>query len=241
MQQIVIDNIICNVHAKGEKAPVFIYINEPSIPVGACQITEALEQINSNLNYIFVEILINNWDKNLSPWPIKTNNREFDGNALITLNWILEKVIPYINNSYNEHEDIYLTGYSLSGLFALWSLYNTEVFDGAVCCSGSLWYPRWDEFILNNSIKKKSFVYLSLGGKEERTKNPLMASVGENTRNQLKILKNNTLIKSVILEMNPGGHFADTAMRVARGINWIIKEKKYLFSKPLLKERLSEN
>ena len=84
MQQIVIDNIICNVHAKGEKAPVFIYINEPSIPVGARQITEALEQINSNLNYIFVEILINNWDKNLSPWPIKTNNREFDGNALIS-------------------------------------------------------------------------------------------------------------------------------------------------------------
>ncbi len=241
MQQVVIDNKICNFHAKGEKAPVFIYINEPSIPVGARQITEALEQINSNLNYIFVEILINDWDNNLSPWPVKTSNREFNGYGLQTLNWIKEKIIPYINNSYKEHEDIYLTGYSLSGFFALWSLYNTDIFDGAVCCSGSLWYPQWTEFILNNNIKKKSFVYLSLGGKEERTKNPLMASVGENTRNQLKILKSNPLIKSVILEMNPGGHFADTAMRVAKGINWIIKEKKYLFSKPPLKERLSEN
>ena len=86
MQQVVIDNKICNFHAKVEKAPVFIYINEPSIPVGARQIIEALDQLNSNLNYIFVEILINNWDKNLSPWPIKTNNRDFDGNALITLN-----------------------------------------------------------------------------------------------------------------------------------------------------------
>ncbi len=228
MQQIVIDNKICNFHSKGEKAPVFIYVNEPSIPIGACQITEALEQINSNLEYTFVEILINDWDNNLSPWHEKTNNREFNGNALQTLNWITEKIIPYINSCYNAPEEIYLTGYSLSGLFALWAIYNTDIFDGAVCCSGSLWFPHWDEFILKNRIKKKSLVYLSLGGKEERTKNPLMASVGINTRNQHSILKKESLIKSVILEMNPGGHFADTAMRVAKGINWIIKEKEYL-------------
>ena len=228
MQQIVIDNKICNIHSKGEKAPVFIYVNEPSIPIGARQITEALEQINSNLEYTFVEILINDWDNNLSPWHEKTNNREFNGNALQTLNWITEKIIPYINSFYNAPEEIYLTGYSLSGLFALWAIYNTDIFDGAVCCSGSLWFPHWDEFILKNRIKKKSLVYLSLGGKEERTKNPLMASVGINTRNQHSILKKESLIKSVILEMNPGGHFADTAMRVAKGINWIIKEKEYL-------------
>ena len=231
MQQIVIDNKICNLHAKGEKAPVFIYINEPSIPVGAEQILEAFNKLNNKNDYIFIEIQIDDWDKTLSPWAVKSiNNREFEGKGSETLNWIIENIIPYINNNYKEHKEIYLTGYSLSGLFALWGIYNTEVFDGAVCCSGSLWYPRWDEFILNNSIKKKSFVYLSLGGKEEKTKNPLMASVGENTRNQLKVLKNNSLIKSVILEMNPGGHFADTAMRVAKGINWIIKEKKYLSS-----------
>ena len=47
MQQIVIDNRICNVHAKGKKAPVFIYVNAPSIPVGAKQIAEAFEKINN--------------------------------------------------------------------------------------------------------------------------------------------------------------------------------------------------
>ena len=229
MQQIVIDNRICNVHAKGKKAPVFIYVNAPSIPFGAKQIAEAFEKINNKDDYIFIEIYIDDWDKNLSPWAIKTiNNREFAGDGPQTLKWIINNIIPYINQFYNEHEDIYLTGYSLSGLFALWSLYNSDVFDGALCCSGSLWFPQWDEYALNNRIKKKSLVYLSLGGKEEKTKNPLMASVGDNTRNQLKILKNNPLIKSVILEMNPGGHFADTAMRVAKGINWVFKEKEYL-------------
>ncbi len=229
MQQIIIDNKICNIEVKGEKAPVFIYVNEPSIPVGAEQIVEAFNKLNNKNDYIFIEIQIDDWDKNLSPWAVKSiNNREFEGKGSETLNWVIENIIPYINNNYKEHKEIYLTGYSLSGLFALWGIYNTDVFNGAVCCSGSLWFPGWDEFILKNRIKKKSFVYLSLGGKEEKTKNPLMASVGINTRNQHSILKKESLIKSVILEMNPGGHFADTAMRVAKGINWIIKEKEYL-------------
>ena len=50
MQQIVIDNRICNVHAKGENAPVFIYVNAPSIPVGAKQIVEAFEKINNKVD-----------------------------------------------------------------------------------------------------------------------------------------------------------------------------------------------
>ena len=141
---------------------------------------------------------------------------------------IKENIIPYINDNYKEHEEIFITGYSLSGLFALCSIYNTDIFDGAVCCSGSLWFPGWVEFMQKNRIKKKSLVYLSLGGKEEKTKNPLMAPVGINTRKQLSIFKKDSLIKSVTLEMNPGGHFADTAMRVAKGINWILKEINFL-------------
>ncbi len=232
MQQIIIDNKICNIEVKGEKAPVFIYVNEPSIPVGAEQIVEAFNKLNNKNAYIFIEIQIDDWDKNLSPWAVKSiNNREFEGKGSETLNWVIGNIIPYINNNYKEHREIYLTGYSLSGLFALCGIYNTDVFNGAVCCSGSLWFPGWDEFILKNRIKKKSFVYLSLGGKEEKTKNPLMASVGINTRNQLSIFKKDSLIESVTLEMNPGGHFADTAMRVAKGINWIFKEKEYLLSR----------
>ena len=231
MKNIKIDNINCNIYYKNKKAPVFIYINEPSIPVGASQITNALEIINKKNDYIFIEIFIDNWDENLSPWQIKTNNnRTFSGNASKTLKWILDNIIPYINNNFEDHQEIYLTGYSLSGLFALWSLYETYIFDGIACCSGSLWFPKWEDYISNNKINHNSLVYLSLGGKEEKTKNPLMASVGENTRKQLKILRNNPFIKSVILEMNPGGHFSDTAMRVAKGINWLLKEKEYFKS-----------
>ena len=226
MYSIDIGNKKCNIYINGNEAPVFVYINEPSIPVGATQIIESLKKINKNNNYIFIEILIDNWDKNLSPWKIETNNnRNFTGDGIQTLNFLLDDFIPYINNNFKEHQEIYLTGYSLSGLFALWALYETDVFDGIASCSGSLWFPGWEKYMLNKNLNNHCFVYLSLGGKEERPKNSLMSSVGENTRNQFKILKNNHFIKSVTLEMNPGGHFSNTAMRVAKGINWILKER----------------
>ncbi len=226
MQSIIIDNKKCNIYAKSNKAPVFIYINESSIPIGISQIIESLETINkSSHNYILIEVFIDNWDANLSPWPLKEiSNRDFKGNGPQTLEWLINNIIPYINTNFKEHSQIFLAGYSLSGLFALWAQYETDFFDGIICCSGSLWFPRWDKYIEKKVIKKECFVYLSLGGKEERTKNPLVSSVGENTRKELKSLKDNSFIQSAILEMNPGGHFSDTAMRVAKGIYWILKE-----------------
>lgn len=228
MNNIKIDNINCNIHVKSENAPVFIYINESSIPNGAREIINSLENINNKNNYIFIEIFIDNWDENLSPWSINLIKRNFAGNGKQTLNWLIKNLIPYINNIFKEHQGIYLTGYSLSGLFALWALYETDIFDGIACCSGSLWFPNWNQYILDKKINHNALIYLSLGGKEESTKNPLMSSVGKNTRNQFQILKNNLFVKSVTLEMNPGGHFSDTATRVAKGINWLIKTKQKL-------------
>lgn len=226
MRQLFIDNKKCNIFIKGTRAPVFIYINAPSIPVGGSQIVDCLGKINPKSNYIFIEIFIDNWDKNLSPWFAKSlNNRKFAGEGSKTLDWLLNNIIPYIKQNFEEHKEVFLTGYSLSGLFALWALYETEIFDGIACCSGSLWFPDWEKYMLENTLKKESIIYLSLGGKEEKTKNPLMVSVGDNTRQQLKILKKDSLTKAVTLEMNPGGHFADTANRVAKGINWLMRFK----------------
>ncbi len=223
MKQIIIDNIKCNFFIKGTNAPVFIYINEPSIPVGGSQIIDCIEKINPQSNYIFIEVFIENWDRNLSPWFAKgNNNRIFAGEGSNTLNWLSNNLIPYIKQNYKEHRELFLTGYSLSGLFALWALYETNIFDGIACCSGSLWFPMWEKYMFEKSLKRESIIYLSLGGKEEKTKNPTMTSVGDNTRQQLKLLKKDSLTKAATLEMNPGGHFSDTANRVAKGINWLM-------------------
>ena len=77
----------------------------------------------------------------------------------------------------------------------------------------------------NHVIQSKCSVYLSLGGKEEKTKNKVMAAVGDRTRAQEKILREDPMVESVILEWNAGGHFADAGKRLAKGIKWMFETK----------------
>nr|MCR5237772.1 esterase [Lachnospiraceae bacterium] len=65
--------------------------------------------------------------------------------------------------------------------------------------------------------------YLSLGDKEEKTKNPVMASVGNKIREACAILDEHNV--SCILEWNPGNHFKDADIRTAKGFLWALQNK----------------
>ena len=71
-------------------------------------------------------------------------------------------------------------------------------------------------------------VYLSLGGKEEKTKNKVMATVGDRTRAQEGLLQEDSMVESVVLEWNAGGHFADAGKRLAKGVKWMFGVKSGL-------------
>ena len=140
---------------------------------------------------------------------------------------MLEEGVPYIDRTYHvKEQEHWLAGYSLAGLFALWSAYECDIFSGIACCSGSLWFKNWDIYMREHTLKRKCSVYLSLGGKEEKTKNAVMATVGDRTREQEKLLLEDPLAERVVLEWNPGGHFADSGKRLAKGIKWLM-EKRY--------------
>ncbi|ERL11412.1 hypothetical protein HMPREF1248_0438 [Coriobacteriaceae bacterium BV3Ac1] len=48
-------------------------------------------------------------------------------------------MVPLAQHELGEYYgEAYISGYSLAGLFALWSLYQTDIFKGAACVSGSL-------------------------------------------------------------------------------------------------------
>jgi hypothetical protein len=63
-------------------------------------------------------------------------------------------------------------------------------------------------------------VYLSLGDKEEKTRNPVMARVGTAIREAEEILKEAGV--DCILEWNPGNHFKDAEKRTAKGFEWVL-------------------
>lgn len=62
--------------------------------------------------------------------------------------------------------------------------------------------------------------YLSLGKKETKTPNRMMRHVLEDTRAMEKLLGERGI--PTTLELNPGNHFAQTDLRMARGIRWIL-------------------
>ena len=117
---------------------------------------------------------------------------------------------------------IYIAGYSMAGLFALYSLYRTDFFAGCASCSGSLWFPGFYEYVCEHEFADSpSKLYLSLGDREAKTKNPVMATVEDKTRGISECYKAKGY--DVYFEMNQGGHFNDPELRTANGIAWLIK------------------
>ena len=62
-------------------------------------------------------------------------------------------------------------------------MYKSDVFDKVTSMSGSLLFPNFKEYCLSNKI------YLSLGDKEAKTRNPILKTVDDNTRELQSILK----------------------------------------------------
>lgn len=161
------------------------------------------------------------WFNDLTPWPARSvfkGQPDFGNGAEKLLQQIVSDVVPEVKSTSREQKLI-LGGYSLAGLFALWTAYQTYLFSGIVAASPSVWYPDWMEYAQANRVKT-SALYLSLGDREERTRNPVMRAVGDNIRKQYELLKAQGIPSK--LTWNEGNHFVDSEKRTAAGFAWII-------------------
>ena len=171
--------------------------------------------------FAFAAFEITDWNKELSPWeaPPVFGNEPFGNGAGETLAFLEDILVPKLVEQYSFNSDtpVILGGYSLAGLFALWAGYISDSFSAVAAVSPSVWFPGWIEFIEKDSPAAKS-IYLSLGKKEEKTRNKTMATVGVNIRRQYENLKQLDL--NVILEWNEGNHFTEPELRTAKGFAW---------------------
>ena len=181
----------------------------------------------SNWNFLFAAIPVASWNDALSPWksPAVWGKQGFGGNAADTLRFLTEQVISTLKQQFNlpENFKIILGGYSLAGLFALWASTQTGLFYGVAAASPSVWFPGWMEFEQQHPIQAQR-VYLSLGDKEERTKNTVMAAVGDNIRTLHSRLTARGA--DCTLEWNSGGHFKDADLRTAKAFRWAMEESR---------------
>ena len=136
------------------------------------------------------------------------------------MRYVLDKVcpVPEDNNSCSTKR-MFIGGYSLAGLFALWAGTRTNRFDGIAAASPSVWFPDFIRYLENNEIQADK-VYLSLGDREERTKNPVMSRVGDAIRTIHALLAGSG--KDCTLEWNKGNHFKEPDLRTAKGFACLI-------------------
>ncbi len=155
------------------------------------------------------------WYQDLSPWPAPavTGNIPFGDGAEETLKNIL-KLTGKPGKKY------ILGGYSMGGLFALWAARRTDVFSAVAAVSPSVWFPGFTEFLTTSGIQTGR-VYLSLGDREEKTRNPVMAAVGNRLREIHAWLQSQAV--PCCLEWNKGNHFVDLEERMAKGFAWAVK------------------
>ena len=181
----------------------------------------------SSWNFLFVAVPVESWNDELSPWksPAVWGKESFGGNAAGTLRFLTEQVIPTLKKQFAlpENVRIILGGYSLAGLFALWASTQTALFSGVAAASPSVWFPGWMEFEQQHPIQAQR-IYLSLGDREERTRNAAMAAVGDNIRALHRELAGRG--KDCTLEWNSGGHFKDADLRTARAFRWAMEDMR---------------
>ena len=178
-------------------------------------------------HFLFAAIPVESWNDALSPWeaPAVWGKQGFGGKAGKTLRFLTEQVMPTLKQQFelSENVKIILGGYSLAGLFALWASTQTDLFYGIAAASPSVWFPEWMKFEQRHPMQAQR-VYLSLGDKEEHTKNAVMAVVGDNIRALHRELAG--CGKDCTLEWNIGGHFKDTDLRTAKAFRWAMEESR---------------
>lgn len=138
-----------------------------------------------------------------------------------TYKYLADILLPYIKENLC-YTYLILGGYSLGGLFALWSATRLEGIDAVFAGSPSLWMEGWDKYAETHPTKAKH-IYMSLGNKEECTKKHPFCRVGDRVRHQHELHLQQLGTSNCILEWNEGGHFKDIEMRKAKGFAWCLE------------------
>ena len=170
----------------------------------------------TSMDFCLIAVKVRSWNQDLSPWkaPAVFGNQDFGNGAADFLKTITELCS-------DPHKTYYLGGYSLAGLFSLWAAYQTNLFAGIAAASPSVWFPGFLDYAKTHKFQS-SCVYLSLGDREERTKNSVMAAVGDCIRAYDNWLKEQKI--QCTLEWNKGNHFQDPGLRTARAFSWVLTQ-----------------
>ena len=185
---------------------------------------DACKQVGcSGFNLVTISGL--HWNQELSPWAVETvvsRDDNFAGEADQWLSLLTGEVVPQVEQLLEAPPAWrMLAGYSLAGLFAVWTAFHSDLFTRILSASGSMWYPGWLEYVAEHQlVADVQGIYLSVGDKESTSRNAVLQTVGERTQAVAALMAERGIRSK--FELNPGNHFKNPPLRVAKGIHWLL-------------------
>ena len=186
---------------------------------------DACKQVGcSGFNLVTISGL--HWNQELSPWPVETvvsKDDNFAGEAAQWLTLLTGEVVPQVEQLLDLPPTWrMLAGYSLAGLFAVWTAFHSDLFTRFLSASGSMWYPGWLEYAREHELAVSlQGIYLSVGEQESTSRNAVLHTVGQRTRALAELMAERGIPSH--FELNPGNHFKNPPLRVAKGICWLLE------------------
>ena len=203
----------------GKPSPLLLL--QPADEREADALEKQLAHMESSRPFALAAFSVRDWNRELSPWAAEPvfGRTPFGGEAEETLGFLTGELLPALREAtyLPQGTALCLGGYSLAGLFALWAGTRTDLFAGLAAASPSVWFPGWIDYVSAHPIRAGT-VYLSLGEREERTRHPVMRTVADRIRAQYELLSGD---HEAVLEWNPGGHFDEPDLRLARAFRWL--------------------
>ena len=209
--------------SKGPDRPV-LYLN--TVSKEGTQVYQTLRGMDCP-DFTLVAIGNLDWNHDMAPWdipPISKGDTPCTGGADEYLRLLTHEIMPEAEKQI-QGEPMWrgLAGYSLAGLFAVYSVYRADCFSRIASMSGSLWFPGFKEYVFSHEIKRiPEHLYLSLGDRECQTRNPYLKDVQINTEEIHTLFAQKGI--DTIFQLNSGNHFKNAVQRTAAGIAWILSK-----------------
>ena len=183
-------------------------------------------QASGCLPFTLVAISDLDWNHDMVPWdspPAFKNAEPCTGGADDYLRLLTEEIISTAEKEIGGVPCWRgIAGYSLAGLFALYAIYRTALFSRVGSMSGSLWFLGMKEYLFSHEPKRQpDHIYFSLGDKENKTRNPILRSVRQNTEEIQAFYQDKGI--DTVFQLNPGNHYDHAAERTAAGIAWLLR------------------
>lgn len=222
MNQFIIDGKKVSVYPSIAPGKPIVYLN--TFAEEGSLVYEALQE-DSCPDFTLVAVSGLDWNHDMAPWdipPILKDGTPCTGGADAYLRFLTEEMMP------KAERDISgpvlwrgLAGYSLAGLFAVYALYQSDLFSRAASVSGSLWFPDFKEYVFSHEMKKKpEHLYFSLGNRECKTGNPYLKVVQKNTEEVESFYQRKGI--DTCFKLNPGNHYKNAVIRTVAGIAWLL-------------------